>query len=125
VDTGDFPLRWKMTGRIDSTGVWQGGAAERHPNAQFVAAARAHLARAHLALGDLDAVGEYIAPALAATVTQQRTVPVISRARSLNALLGGHPNLSSRSVAGLRDDLAEFCSTPAASPSELEQGTAG
>lgn len=25
LDTGDFPQRWTVTGRIDSTGVWQGG----------------------------------------------------------------------------------------------------
>lgn len=25
VDTGDFPQRWTVTGRIDSAGVWQGG----------------------------------------------------------------------------------------------------
>jgi MvdD-like protein with pre-ATP grasp domain len=24
VDTGDFPQRWTVTGRIDSAGVWQG-----------------------------------------------------------------------------------------------------
>jgi hypothetical protein len=97
-------------------------AAERRPNAQFVAAARIDLARAHLARGDLDAVGEHLAPVLAATVTEQRTVPVISRATSLNTLLGAHPDVASSAVATLRDDLAEFCSAPATSPSELEQG---
>lgn len=25
VDTGDFPQRWRVTGRIDSAGIWQGG----------------------------------------------------------------------------------------------------
>ncbi|SDC73964.1 hypothetical protein [Actinokineospora iranica] len=93
-------------------------AAERHPNAQFVAAARIDLTRAHLARGDLDAVGEHLAPVLS-TVAEQRTVPVISRVRSLTTLLSGHPGIESSTVASLRDDLAEFCSTPAASPSEL------
>jgi hypothetical protein len=25
VDTGDFPQRWTVTGRIDSAGMWRGG----------------------------------------------------------------------------------------------------
>lgn len=55
--------------------------AERHPNAQFIAAARIDLARAQLARGDLDAVSEHLAPVLRSTVTEHRTVPVISRDR--------------------------------------------
>ncbi|MGH3752472.1 MAG: hypothetical protein ACRDRP_07205 [Pseudonocardiaceae bacterium] len=96
--------------------------AERRPNTQFIAAARIDLARAHLAHGDLDAVGEHLAPVLTGTVAEQRTVPVISRATSLNTLLSGHPDVASSTVAALRDDLAEFCATPATSP-ELEQGS--
>jgi hypothetical protein len=98
-------------------------AAERRPNPQFVAAASIDLARAHLARGDLDAVGEHLAPILSSTVTEQRTVPVISRATSLNLLLAKHPDIVSSRVAGLRDDLAEFCAAPAISPPELEQNS--
>lgn len=68
-------------------------------------------------VGDSDRLGR----GLAATVTEQRTVPVISRAASLNTLLGAHPDVASATVAGLRGDLVEFCSAPATSPSELEQ----
>lgn len=96
--------------------------AERHPNAQFIAAARIDLARAQLARGDLDAVSEHLAPVLRSTVTEHRTVPVISRAQSLNTLLAGHPDVASSTLASLRDDLAEFCTRPAATPAGLEHG---
>jgi hypothetical protein len=98
--------------------------AESRPNAQFVAAARFDLARAHLARGDLDAVGEHLCPVLRSTVAEHRTVPVISRARSLNTLLEKRSDLGSRRVVSMRDDLAEFCDHPAVGPAELESGTA-
>ncbi|WP_291408895.1 hypothetical protein [Actinophytocola sp.] len=47
---------------------------------------------------------------------------MISRARSLNTLLTGHPDVTSSTVASLRDDLAEFCTHPAATPAGLEHG---
>ncbi len=97
--------------------------AERHPNAQFVAAARIDLARAHLARGDLDAVREHLVPVLRSTVTEQRTVPVTSRARSLHTLLAERPDIASSTVASLRDELAEFCTHPAAAPVGLEPGS--
>jgi hypothetical protein len=97
--------------------------AAREPNSQFVAAALIDLARAHLARNDLDAVAESLAPVLSSTVRDQRTVPVISRARSLNQLLNSHPQADSPIMRSLRDELHEFCSTPAVSPPELRHGS--
>lgn len=54
----------------------------------MVAAARLDLARAHLAKGEIDAVREHIAPVLASTAAEHRTMPVVSRARSLTQLIG-------------------------------------
>lgn len=98
---------------------------ESRPNAQFVAAARIDLARAHLARGDLDAVGEHLGPVLRSTDAEHRTVPVISRARSLSTLLEKRSDLASRKVTFLRDDLADFCAHPAVGPAELESGQTG
>ncbi len=92
--------------------------AERKPSAPLVAAARFDLARAYLADGNLDDAAGYLTPTLQATDAQHRTVPVISRARSLqNALV----RLSTTAAAAreIHDELAEFCLTPAAVPSEL------
>ncbi len=99
--------------------------AESQPNAQFVAAARIDLARAHLARGDLDAVGEHLSPVLRSTVAEHRTVPVMSRARSLSTLLEKRSDQDSHTVVSLRDDLADFCAHPAVGPVELEAGQAG
>jgi transcriptional regulator with XRE-family HTH domain len=99
--------------------------AEARPNAQFVAAARFDLARAHLARGDLDAVGEHLSPVLWSTVAEHRTVPVMSRARSLSTLLEKRSDVASRRMVSLRDDLADFCAHPAVGPDELESGQAG
>lgn len=112
------------TGHLDAAVDWAVTAvaefaAERRPNTQFIAAARIDLARAHLARGEVDAAAEHLAPVLASTIAEQRTVPVISRAASLNALLSARPDLASSTLAALRDDLAEFCSAPAAGPTEL------
>ncbi|WP_331722263.1 hypothetical protein [Streptomyces canus] len=98
--------------------------AERTPNAQFVAAARIDLARAHLARGDLDAVAEHLNPVLTATVAEQRTVPVIGRAKALNALLGNHPAIDTSTASSLRESLVEFCAAPAPTPTELERDSA-
>jgi hypothetical protein len=97
--------------------------AEPRPNVPFVAAARFDLALAHLAQGDLDAVGEHLAPVLRATQAEYRSVPVIGRARSLNTLLAQRPDLTSSTLVVLRDDLAEFCTHPALAPAGLEPET--
>ncbi len=62
--------------------------AESSPKAMYLAAARFDLARAHLARGELDAVGEHLAPVLGSTRAEYRTVPIIGRAQSLRTLLG-------------------------------------
>jgi hypothetical protein len=109
----DAAVNWAVTAVDEFT-------AEPRPNAQFVAAARIDLARAHLARGDLDAVAEHLTPVLRGTVTEQRTVPVISRARSLEDLLAAHPEAASSTVASLRDDLDAFRTHPATTPAGLE-----
>ncbi|MDQ3150170.1 MAG: hypothetical protein M3R63_00050 [Actinomycetota bacterium] len=114
----DAAVDWAVTAVDEFT-------TERRPNAQFVAAARIDLARAHLSRGDLDAVSEHLAPVLRSTVTEHRTVPVISRARSLNTLLADRPDIASSTVAALRDDLTEFCTHPAVTPAGLEPGSTG
>ncbi|MCE7002226.1 hypothetical protein LWC34_05200 [Kibdelosporangium philippinense] len=118
------------TEHMDAAVAWAASAveqftAESQPNAQFVAAARMDLARAHLARGDLDAVGEHLSPTLRSTVAEHRTVPVLSRARSLSTLLENRSDQGSLTVASLRDDLADFCAHPAVGPVELESGQAG
>jgi hypothetical protein len=114
-DRLDAAVDWALTAVNEFTG-------QSRPSAQFVAAARIDLARAHLARGDLDAVSEHIAPVLTATDAEQRTVPVISRVRSLNDLLAHRPDAASATVASLREDLDEFCTHPAATPAGLEPG---
>ncbi|EWM19854.1 XRE-family transcriptional regulator [Kutzneria sp. 744] len=110
---------------LDAAVTWaqtavQEFAGEREPNVQFVAAARIDLAGAHLARGDLDAVGEHLAKALSSTVVGHRTVPVISRARALNTTLTALPTADPSKVAALRSGLDEFCATPAAVPAGLD-----
>jgi hypothetical protein len=92
--------------------------AERTPRAPLVAAAQFDLARAYLAAGNLDDAVGHLTPTLRATEAQHRTVPLISRARSLQSALA---RLSTTAAAarGLRDELAQFCLAPAAAPSEL------
>ncbi|MGH3900340.1 MAG: hypothetical protein ACRDTA_19265 [Pseudonocardiaceae bacterium] len=94
--------------------------AESRPNASFIAAAHIDLAGAYLARGDLDAVSEQLAPVLRATRTEYRTVPVISRARSLHNQLTQRPDLTSSTLTALHDDLTEFCTHPAPTPAGLE-----
>ncbi|MGH3888483.1 MAG: hypothetical protein ACRDSZ_18300 [Pseudonocardiaceae bacterium] len=97
--------------------------AQSRPKAMYVAAARFDLASAHLARGELEAVGEHLAPILHTTHAEYRTVPIIGRARSLHTLLGQRTDLASSTLAALRDDLAEFVTHPAPTPPELEPGT--
>jgi hypothetical protein len=94
--------------------------AESLPKAGYLAAARFDLALAHLGRGDLDAVGEHLAPVLRSTSAEYRTVPVIGRARSLNTLLAQRTDLTSPTLATLRDDLTDFCTHPAPTPLGLE-----
>jgi hypothetical protein len=112
----DAAVNWAHTALDEFT-------AEAPPKAMYVAAARFDLALAHLARGDLDAVSEHLAPVLRATDAEYRTVPVIGRARSLNALLAQRPDLASPTLATLSDDLTEFCTHPAPAPAGLEPGT--
>ncbi|MGH3869458.1 MAG: hypothetical protein ACRDQ4_25800 [Pseudonocardiaceae bacterium] len=93
---------------------------EPQPRVLYIATARFVLASAHLARGDLEAVGAHVAPVLHSTQAEYRTVPVISRARSLNALLAQRPDLVSSTLVALRDDLAEFCTHPAPTPAGPE-----
>jgi hypothetical protein len=97
--------------------------AESVPKAQYVAAARFNLARAHLARGELDAVGEHLAPVLRSTRAEYRTVPIIGRAHALRTLLRQRTDLASSTLATLSDDLTEFVAHPAPTPPELEPGT--
>ncbi|MBV9163418.1 MAG: hypothetical protein JO281_18120 [Pseudonocardiales bacterium] len=97
--------------------------AEAQPKAMYIAVARFDLALAHLGRGDLEAVGEHLAPVLRSTQAEYRTVPVIGRARSLNTLLAQRTDLASPTLAALRDDLAEFCTHPAPTPPGLEPET--
>jgi hypothetical protein len=88
-------------------------AAERRPSTQLVAAAQMDLARAYLAADDVDAVGEHLAPMLSGVQSEHRTVPVLSRARTLSTLLGEH---DAPAAATLRDELLAFCAAPAVAP---------
>ncbi|MGH3901292.1 MAG: hypothetical protein ACRDTA_24190 [Pseudonocardiaceae bacterium] len=97
--------------------------AQSRPKALYLAAARFDLALAYLARGELEAVGEHLAPILRSTDAEYRTVPIIGRAWSLHALLGQRTDLASSTLATLRDDLAEFVTDPAPTPPELEPGT--
>ncbi|MGH3833342.1 MAG: hypothetical protein ACRDRS_23395, partial [Pseudonocardiaceae bacterium] len=94
--------------------------ADAQPKAMYIAAARFDLALAHLARGDLDAVGEHLAPILRSTQAEYRTVPVIGRARSLRTLLTQRTDLTSTTLTALQDDLTEFCTHPAPAPPGLE-----
>jgi hypothetical protein len=96
--------------------------AESQPRTLYLAAARFDLALAHLARGDLEAVGEHLAPILRTTSAEYRTVPIIGRARSLHTLLGQRPDLASGALTALRDDLAEFVTHPPTPPA-LKPGT--
>ncbi|MGH3720868.1 MAG: tetratricopeptide repeat protein [Pseudonocardiaceae bacterium] len=109
----DAAVNWALTA-VDEF------SAEAQPKAMYVAAARFNLASAYLARGDLDAVGEHLAPILRSTQAEYRTVPVIGRARSLLTLLTQRTDLTSPTMTALRDDLAEFCTHPAATPPGLE-----
>ncbi|MEU0646068.1 hypothetical protein [Streptomyces umbrinus] len=118
------------TSSLDTAVNWAEAAVEefiteRRPNAQFVAAARIDLARAFLARGDLEAVAEHLAPVLSATSSDQRTVPVIGRAKALNGLLDSHPEIEASSASALAEALTDFCNAPATGPVELEQDSAG
>ncbi|MGH3694951.1 MAG: hypothetical protein ACRDRX_13355 [Pseudonocardiaceae bacterium] len=97
--------------------------AQSQPKSMYLVAARFDLAIAHLGRGELEAVGEHLAPILRSTDAEYRTVPIIGRARSLNTLLGQRADLASSTLAALRDDLAEFVTHPAPTPPELESGT--
>ncbi|MGH3813856.1 MAG: hypothetical protein ACRDUV_15625, partial [Pseudonocardiaceae bacterium] len=68
---------------------------QARPRIQSFAGARFDLALAYLGKGDLQAVGEHLAPILGATSTEYRTVPIIGRARSLHALLAQRSDLAS------------------------------
>ncbi|MGH3912564.1 MAG: hypothetical protein ACRDTC_04025, partial [Pseudonocardiaceae bacterium] len=96
---------------------------EAQPKISYVAATRFNLAHAYLGKGDLDAVGEHLAPILHATTAEYRTVPVIARARSLHTLLTQRTELTSPTLSALRDDLAGFITHPAPTPPQLESGT--
>ncbi|MGH3999857.1 MAG: hypothetical protein ACRDTJ_20630, partial [Pseudonocardiaceae bacterium] len=101
------------TGHLNAAVDWAHTAldeltAESQPKALYLATARFVLASAHLARGDLDAVREHLAPVLRSTRAEYRTVTIISRAHSLHTLLGQRTDLTSSTLATLRDDLAEF-----------------
>ncbi|MGQ0778708.1 MAG: hypothetical protein ACT4NY_30560 [Pseudonocardiales bacterium] len=96
---------------------------EAEPKTMYIACARFILAHAYLAKGDLEAVGEHLAPILQATDAQYRTVPIIGRARSLHTLLDQRTDLTSGTLTTLRDDLAGFITHPAPTPPHLEPGT--
>jgi hypothetical protein len=93
---------------------------QSRPRTQSFAGARFDLALAHLGRGELDAVGEHLAPILRSTSAEYRTVPVIGRAQSLHTLLTQRTDLTSPTMTALRDDLAEFCTHPAPTPPGLE-----
>ena len=97
--------------------------AESQPKALYLATARFVLASAHLRQGDLDAVGEHLAPVLRSTHAEYRTATIINRAQSLNTLLAQRTDLTSPTLATLRDDLTEFCTHPAPTPPGLEPET--
>lgn len=92
------------------------------PRPQYLASARFDLALAYLGRGDVEAVGEHLAPVLRTTNAEYRTMPIMGRARSLHTLLGQRPDLVSGTLTTLRDDLAEFVTHPAPTPTALEPG---
>ena len=97
--------------------------AEAQPRPTSIAGARFVLAHAHLSKGELEAVGEHLAPILRSTHAEYRTVPIIGRAHALNTLLGQRTDLASSTLATLSDDLAEFVAHPAPTPPELQPDT--
>lgn len=96
---------------------------EAQPRVGYVAPARFVLAHAYLGRGELEAVGEQLAPILHATSSEYRTVPIIGRARSLHTLLAQRTDLTSPTLTTLHDDLAGFITHPAPTPPQLESGT--
>jgi hypothetical protein len=97
--------------------------AEAQPRPTSIAGARFVLAHSYLGKGDLEAVGEHLAPILQTTDAEYRTVPIIGRARSLHTLLTGRTDLASATLTTLRDDLAGFITHPAPAPPQLETDT--
>ncbi|MGQ0778854.1 MAG: hypothetical protein ACT4NY_31335, partial [Pseudonocardiales bacterium] len=113
----DAAAHWAQTALEEFT-------AQSRPRTQSLAAARFDLVLAYLGSGDLDAVGEHLAPVLSSTGAEYRTVPIIQRARSLHTLLGQRPDLASSTLTTLRDDLAEFVTQPAPTPPGLKPDSA-
>ncbi|MGH3942767.1 MAG: hypothetical protein ACRDTG_29930 [Pseudonocardiaceae bacterium] len=86
--------------------------AEAQPKPTYIANTRFVLTHAYLGKGDLEAVGEHLVTILHATGPEYRTVPVISKARSLHTLLTQRTDLTSPTLITLRDDLAGFITHP-------------
>lgn len=115
IDHLDAAVDWAHTA-LDQFSV------EAQPLVTYVAASRFDLAHAYLGKGELEAVGEHLAPILRATDAEYRTVPIIGRARSLHTLLVQRTDLASATLTTLRDDLAGFITHPAPTPPALEPG---
>jgi hypothetical protein len=107
----DAAVRWATIAVDEFT-------AERTPSAPLVAAAQFDLARAYLAAGNLDDAAGHLTPTLRATEAQHRTVPVVSRARSLQSALA-RLSTTAADARELRDELAQFCLAPATAPSAI------
>jgi len=84
------------------------------PSTQLVAAAHMDLVRAHVATGDLAAATEHLSPVLD-TDPEHRTVPVMSRARTLRDTV----TQTGPDATVFRDSLDAFCATPATTPSQV------
>ncbi|MGH3916431.1 MAG: hypothetical protein ACRDTC_23930 [Pseudonocardiaceae bacterium] len=112
------------TDHLDTAAQWAHTALDEFTTEYRSVQARFSLATAYLGKGDLEAVGEHLAPILHATDAQYRTVPIIGRARSLHALLDQRTDLTSPTLTTLRDDLAGFITHPAPTPPQLEPDTA-
>ncbi len=111
------------TDHLDAAVQWAHTALDEFTTQYRSVSARFNLAIAYLGRGDLEAVGEHLAPILHATDAEYRTVPIIGRARSLHTLLDQRTDLTSGTLTALRDDLAGFITHPAPTPPELESGT--
>jgi transcriptional regulator with XRE-family HTH domain len=85
----------------------------------LIAAAHFDLAQAYLAKGDLDAVTENLTHILRDTADSFRTVPIIGRAREIREQLAISPVSRARPMVAMRDDLEQFCLSPATAPPEL------
>lgn len=112
---------YRETGALPEAVTWAQTAvelfsAEPRPSTQLVAAARMDLARAHITSGQVAAAGEHLAPVLTSTDSEHRTVPVLSRARTLRGLLAGHDSVEAVDV---RAELDAFCAAPALAPPEV------